>query len=908
MSESAFSRPRVSVDGKFFRRGAQKFHAKGLAYGPFVPNADGEPFASPDQTVRDFALAREAGANLLRVYHVPPRWLLDLAAENDLLVLVDVPWEKQRCFLDTEESRAAAREAVRRAVYACARHPAVFAYSIGNEIPSDIVRWSGERAVAEFIDELVLEAKRVDPDCLCTYTNFPPTEFLRPQRLDFVCFNVYLHQPQPFKNYLARLQMMAEARPLVLGEFGMDSRREGERKKAETLRWQIECAFRAGLAGAVVFSFTDDWFKDGRHVEDWNMGLTTADRRPKESFLAVRAKFSMAPYFPLLRSPKVSVVVAACNADRTLATCLDSLGKLNYPDYEIILVDDGSTDTTARIASEHQSRVSSLQAKDAEGGETSLDSRIQTLDDYPRVRVIRHDRNRGLSVARNTGLAVAQGEIVAFTDADCRADADWLYYLVGDLVNSEFAAMGGPNLLPPDDSAVAAAVMVSPGGPAHVMLDDRQAEHIPGCNMAFYKWALEAVGGFDPTYRKAGDDVDICWRLQQAGLKIGFSASAFVWHYRRSTVQAYVQQQRGYGEAEALLVRKHPKYFNSFGDSIWRGRIYTPSQFGVLLRAPIIYRGLFGSGHFQTLYASEPAATLMLFTALEYHVLVTLPLWVLSAAFPYFLLLAAASLLASVGVCAAAGAQARLPKGKRRWWSRPLVALLFLLQPIVRGWERYRGRLQLRLPAEPAMENLDSVALRNSRESLGEVQFYSQQRLDRVDFVNRILEELNRRGWPHRSDIGWSEFDVEIHGNRWSAVQLVTVAEDLPPGRQFLRCRLRGQWSLQARAAFGLLTGLVTLAAGFFGTWWHWLPLLVLTLPAFAYFLWWQKRKLQSLVIVFLDELAKELNLAKVPMAGELQRAAQKEMKPVAAPKNSPFKAAEAQAPKDPNTHLPKRA
>ena len=62
--------------------------------------------------------------------------------------------------------------------------------------------------------------------------------------------------------------------------------------------------------------------------------------------------------------------------------------------------------------------------------------------------------------------------------------------------------------------------MASPGGPAHVMLTDRQAEHIPGCNMAFYKWALAQVGGFDPIYHRAGDDVDLCWRLQQAGFKL----------------------------------------------------------------------------------------------------------------------------------------------------------------------------------------------------------------------------------------------------------------------------------------------------------------------------------------------------------------------------------------------------
>jgi len=880
--EVASKHPRLSVDGKFFRRGAEKFYLKGVAYGPFAPNADGEPFASPEQTARDFALARELGANLLRIYNVPPRWFLDLAAQHELLLLIDIPWNKQLCFLDSAKERDAARDDVRRAVRACAHHPAVFAFSVANEIPPDIVRWSGAAKVADFIDDLVLEAKGVDPDCLYTFTNYPPTEFLRPQTLDFACFNVYLHQPQAFKNYLARLQMMADAKPLVLGEFGIDSLREGEAAKCEMLRWQIELAFRSGLAGAVVFSFTDDWHHSGRPIEDWKMGLTTGARERKASFRVVQKLFRAAPHFPPARTPKVSVVVASYNGDRTLRACLESLGKLNYPDYEIILVDDGSTDTTPQLVGQ-ASRLSPF-SKESETGAT------------PVLRYFRHNTNLGLSVARNTGLAAAEGEIVAFTDSDCRADEDWLFYLVGDLLESNFAGMGGPNLLPPEDSAVASAVMLSPGGPAHVMLDDRQAEHIPGCNMAFYKSALAEIGGFDPLFTRAGDDVDLCWRLQQAGMNIGFSPAAFVWHYRRANVGAYLNQQRGYGEAEALLVRKHPEYFNSFGDSIWRGRIYTASKFGVTLRAPIIYRGVFGSAMFQTLYASEPAVTLMLLTTLEYHVLVTLPLWVLTVTFHHLLPLAITSLLISVGVCVAAGVQASLPRAKRRWWSRPLVALLFFLQPIARGWARYSGRLRLRPLDKPSRENLDSVTLRDGGEKLGEVRYWAERRVERVGFVARIIAELDRRGWPNRSDIGWSEFDVEIYGNRWSALQLTTVSEDHPRDRQLLRCRLRARWSLQAHVVFWSLVGLEVLVVGFFGGWQKWFALLLLTLPLFAYFLARQKRNLQSLVIVFLDDLSKEWKLIKIPSDFEARRAAKMpaatEVKP---PDDSPFKAARPQ-------------
>ena len=746
------------------------------------------------------------------------------------------------CFLDAPVRRAEARDAVRRAVFACARHPAVFAFSVANEIPPDIVRWSGAQAVADFIDDLVHEAKRADPDCLCTFTNYPPTEFLRPQSVDFVCFNVYLHQQEPFANYLARLQMQAEGKPLLLGEFGIDSLREGEARQCEMLEWQIESAFRGGLAGAVVFTFTDDWWRGGRQVEDWKMGLTTRDRKPKPSFRAVQKMLRAAPYFPLPRYPRVSVVVASYNGERTLKACLDALVRLNYPDYEVILVDDGSADTTRQIALSH-----------------------------PQVRYFRHEQNLGLSVARNTGIAAATGEIVAFTDSDCRADEDWLYYLVGGLLPSDFAGMGGPNLLPPEDSLVAAAVMASPGGPAHVMLTDRQAEHIPGCNMAFYKWALAQVGGFDPTFHQAGDDVDLCWRLQQAGLQIGFSPAAFVWHYRRSTIGAYLKQQRGYGEAEALLVRKHPECFNSFGGSLWRGRIYTTSRFGDLIRPPIIYRGLFGSAGFQFLYASEPAFNLTVCTTLEYHVLVTLPLWVLSVIFHLLLPMAVTSLVISLTVCVAAGAQAALPRTKRRWWSRPLVGLLFFLQPLVRGWARYRGRLLLRPTPLAAQPTLDSLALRDSRQPLRELTYWAEQRLDRLALAADILRRLDQRGWPNKPDIGWSDYDVEVYDTRWSKLQLTTVAEEHPRGKQLIRCRLRPRWALRAKVAFWSLCGFELLLCGLVGPRLPWLWSLLLTLPLFAWYLRREQRSLQSLVAVFLDDLAKEWHLSKVQPPGARQ-------------------------------------
>ena len=122
-------------------------------------------------------------------------------------------------------------------------------------------------------------------------------------------------------------------------------------------------------------------------------------------------------------------------------------------------------------------------------------------------------------------------------------------------------------------------------------------------------------------FRAAGDDVDLCWRLQNRGYQIGFSPAAVVWHFRRNTVKAYLNQQRGYGKAEAQLYFKHPYRFNLLGQSRWLGRIYGDLSSFFLSRRPVIYSGAFGRGLFQTLY--EPPSSLMAFLplTLEWNVM-----------------------------------------------------------------------------------------------------------------------------------------------------------------------------------------------------------------------------------------------------------------------------------------------
>jgi len=836
MPDTSNTSDRIRLDGKFLRLGRDRFHIKGVTYGPFSPNAEGLPFPE-EKTVRsDLVRIREMGANTLRLFHAPPSGLPDWAMEHGLRLLIDIPVHKYSGYLGLDPSLHAERKCVRETIQACGGHPALLGVSVTNEVPPDVARWSGARTIAARVDALIEEVKNLDAHCLCTFANFPPTEYLQPRHVDFVSFNVYLHQRRPFADYLARLQMQAGHHPLVLTEIGMDSIREGEQAQCEALRWQIETAFQSGLAGVVVFSYTDDWHTGGAPVEDWAFGLTTRDRTPKDSFHAVRDAFQQAPYYPLPSPPRVSVVVASYNGAKTLKACLESLRHLNYPDYEVLLVDDGSTDATPQI-----------------------------MESFTFVRHV-PQRHQGLSVARNTGIAESTGELVAFLDADCRADPDWLHYLVSDLTASGDAGIGGPNYLPPDDSPVAAAVLVSPGGPAPVMLTDRKAEHIPGCNMFFRKSALVEVNCFDPVFQRAGDDVDICWRLQQAGHRIGFSPSALVWHYRRSTVGAYLRQQKGYGEAESILERKHPDYFNPFGGGLWRGRIYSGLPGGGSQPNGVIYHGVFGTGFFQTLYTPPHSVTPLLCTSLEFHVLITLPLLVLSGLFPFLWPLPVTSLSISLGVATAAASCADIPRHNRRWWSRPLVGWLFLLQPVVRGWARYRGRMTHQ--AKRPRRTQAGAPLPRLEDSNALLYYWHPQRLDRVAFLQTTLHRLEEEGWVCKPDTGWSDFDIEILGNRWSRLQLTTVNEPLPNGESVLHCRVHSAWSLTARILFwgGLALALLTVNQWAARNPWIWMTLLVV--PLLGWFLEFECRSLLRHIAGFLDRMAGDSTMKRIPKPG----------------------------------------
>jgi GT2 family glycosyltransferase len=773
---------RPVVRGKFIFLGEEKLYIRGATYGTFRPGPDGYQFGDPAMVERDFALMAANGLNAARTYTVPPRWLLDLAQQHGLRVMVGLPWEQHVAFLSDRQRVRSIEARVREGVRACAGHPAVLAYAIGNEIPSSIVRWHGRRPMERFLERLYHIAKSEDPDGLVAYVNYPSTEYLRLPWADIVCFNVYLENKPALAAYLARLQNLSDNRPLLMGEIGLDSRRHGEGKQAEALDWQIRTACAAGCAGAFVFSWTDEWHRGGHDIEDWDFGLVTRAREPKLALSAVRAAFAQIPFPREKPWPRISVVVCTYNGSRTLGECLSGLKRLEYSNYEVIVVDDGSRDHCAAIARESG------------------------------VRVIATE-NRGLSAARNTGMEAATGEIVVYIDDDAYPDPHWLLYLADAFRGSTHAAIGGPNLAPPDDGAIADCVVNAPGGPVHVLLTDTVAEHIPGCNMAFRKSHLQAIGGFDPQFRSAGDDVDVCWRIQQQGWTIGFSAAAMVWHHRRNSVRNYWKQQRGYGKAEAQLERKWPDKYNAVGHIKWAGQLYGKGLTRMLGRKQRVYHGLWGRAPFQSLHEAAPSLLTVLPTMPEWYV-VLLGLGGLSALsllwpklvviFPFFLLAGSATLWQAVLSASQASFPSASTSGIVRASLYVLTGSLHLLQPLARLWGRVRhGLTALRSRGSHRMQ----IPWPRTSTTWSERWRAPEQALESfVDLLRRDGAVLVLGGECDR-------WDIEVRGGTLGAARLFMTVEEHGAGKQFFRFRRWPRFSRGGVLAVLLLTVLSVGAA-----------------------------------------------------------------------------------------------
>jgi glycosyltransferase involved in cell wall biosynthesis len=230
--------------------------------------------------------------------------------------------------------------------------------------------------------------------------------------------------------------------------------------------------------------------------------------------------------------PSISVVIPVYNCKSTIAGCLDSLSGQDHPSYEVVVVDDGSTDGTVEICKT-----------------------------YPVVRIVSVE-NGGPSKARNIGSKMAQGEIVAFTDGDCIADSQWLKELENGFISPEVAGVGGNQKSPRDETdfgKLVQEVFETLGIVTYYIQAANiigETEHNPSCNSAYRKRVLEEVGGFDERLWP-GEDVDLDIRIRRRGYKLIYNPRALVRHYRPRTYGGFARMMRRYGASAWCLFKRY---------------------------------------------------------------------------------------------------------------------------------------------------------------------------------------------------------------------------------------------------------------------------------------------------------------------------------------------------------------
>jgi len=233
--------------------------------------------------------------------------------------------------------------------------------------------------------------------------------------------------------------------------------------------------------------------------------------------------------------PYVSVIIPAKNVEATINECLDSLMAQDYKDFEIIIVDNGSTDATQKIISSYSVTFIS-------------------------------ENKPGAYLARNTGIRHARGEILAFTDADCVADKAWLKELVSCFKVKGIGGCGGdllafkPINLVEQFLSLGKLRLYHTPNPSEII---RKKNHflsgaLGSANMAFRSSVLKKLDGFDPTLKDFGGDYDLSWRIQNLGYPLLYNPQAVVYHRMRNNIKKMFKQFYYFGQNIPLLLKQQP--------------------------------------------------------------------------------------------------------------------------------------------------------------------------------------------------------------------------------------------------------------------------------------------------------------------------------------------------------------
>ena len=230
--------------------------------------------------------------------------------------------------------------------------------------------------------------------------------------------------------------------------------------------------------------------------------------------------------------PTLSVVLPCRNGAATIAAQLEGLAAQSWAgSWELVVADNGSTDESIQIVEGFRDRL-------------------------PSLRVVDASTRPGAPAALNAGVAASRGGLVAFVNDDDEVDPGWLEAIARGL--RHYDAVGGRLEYERLNEPWTIELRERPQEAG--LLEWGFLDYLPfaaGASLAVRRELHDSIGGFDEDMVPAGEDLDYCWRLQQAGARLGFVADA-VTHYRlRASLRAVFHQGVGYGEGHVLAYKKH---------------------------------------------------------------------------------------------------------------------------------------------------------------------------------------------------------------------------------------------------------------------------------------------------------------------------------------------------------------
>lgn len=236
-----------------------------------------------------------------------------------------------------------------------------------------------------------------------------------------------------------------------------------------------------------------------------------------------------------MSEPLISIIVPAYNSEKTIKKCIDSLLGIDYANYEVFIVDDGSTDNTKNILSGYKDKITIIE-----------------------------NQHSGPSRCRNIAASKAKGDFLAFTDIDCITGKDWIKELLRGFINDKVAATGGSQLSPQDETDFGKSVQrffeLTGFLGGYIKKKNKkeiiEVQHNPSCNVMYRKNIFLEIGGFDENLWP-GEDVDLDYRLKKRGFIFKYNPSAVVYHYRPQSIRELSRMMFRYGITQGILTKRY---------------------------------------------------------------------------------------------------------------------------------------------------------------------------------------------------------------------------------------------------------------------------------------------------------------------------------------------------------------